>query len=276
MKVKISDKKLWKNYLKWVSGTSVPVSLILAFVDFNQKTKWIIGIDYLVVLVALFVILWLMANEKTKVSLKINNSTVNVFYGDIFAQTGYKVIAFNEYFDTIVDDRLISENSINGQYIKKYVDNVSALDKLITGNRHIKESLYSVINSSKKHGKKTKYHLGVICKNGEYFLLAFSHFDDQYRANLTLQDYTACLMKMWSEIDALYGGKTVSIPLLGSGITRFKDCEISDQELLEIIIWTLKISKVKFTYPSTMNIVLSESRKDKINLYKLKEETDNE
>ena len=98
MKVKISDKKLWKNYLKLVSGTSVPVSLILAFVDFNQKIKWIIGICYLVVLVALFVILWLMANEKARVSLKINNSTVNVFYGDIFAQKGYKVIAFNEYF----------------------------------------------------------------------------------------------------------------------------------------------------------------------------------
>lgn len=84
MKVKISDKKLWKNYLKWVSGTSVLVSLILAFVDFNQKTKWIIGIDYLVVLVALFVILWLIANEKARVSLKINNSTVNIFNGDIF------------------------------------------------------------------------------------------------------------------------------------------------------------------------------------------------
>ena len=79
-------------------------------------------------------------------------------------------------------------------------------------------------------------------------------------------------MKMWSEIDALYGGKTVSIPLLGSGITRFRDCEMTNQELLEIILWTLKISKVKFTYPSTMNIVLSESCKGKIDLYSLKEE----
>lgn len=275
MKVKISDKKLWKNYLKLVSGTSVPVSLILAFVDFNQKIKWIIGIGYLVVLVALFVILWLMANEKARVSLKINNSTVNVFYGDIFAQKGYKVIAFNEYFDTIVDDRLISENSINGQYIKNYVPDINALNKLIAKDTHIGE-MNTFVNVSKVYGKKRQFKLGTICKNGEYFLLAFSKFDDQYKANLILQQYTACLKKMWSEIDALYGGKTVSIPLLGSGITRFKDCEISDQELLEIIIWTLKISKVKFTYPSTMNIVLSESRKDKINLYKLKEETDNE
>lgn len=276
MKVKINDKKLWKDYLKWVSGTAVPVSMVLAFVDFCQKTKLIIGIAYLSLLVVLFAILYIIANQKTKVSLRINNSTINIFYGDIFAQKGYKVIAFNEYFDTIVDDRLISENSLNGQYIKNHVADVSALDRLIVADKHIKETLYSIVNSSKKYGKKTRYHLGVICKNGDYFLLAFSHFDDQYRAYLTLQDYTACLMKMWSEIDALYGGKTVSIPLLGSGITRFKDCEISDQELLEIIIWTLKISKVKFTYPSTMNIVLSESRKDKINLYKLKEETYNE
>lgn len=272
MKVKVTDKKLWKNYLKWVSGTSVLVSMVLAFVDFSQKIKLIIAIAYLILLVGLLLFFWWRANCKDRVSLRINNSTVNIFYGDIFKQKGYKVIAFNEYFDTIVDNRLISENSLNGQYIKKYVPNVDDLDKTISRDRHIKEPLYSVDNISKKHGKKTRYHLGVICKNGDYFLLAFSHFDDQYRANLTLQEYTACLMKMWSEIDVLYNGKTVSIPLLGSGITRFKDCEMSDQELLEIIIWTLKISKVKFTYPSTMNIVLSESRKDKINLYSLKEE----
>ena len=272
MKVTLTNKKLWKDYIKWVSGTSVPMSMILAFINFCSKTKLFIGIGYLALLALLFFILLFVANKKARVTLKINNSKVNVFFGDIFSQKGYKIIAFNEYFDTIVDDRLISENSLNGQYIKKYVPDVAELDKLIIRDRHIKEPLYSVTNASKKYGKRTKYHLGVICKNGDYFLLAFSHFDEQNRAYLSLQEYTACLMKMWSEIDALYGGKTVSIPLLGSGITRFRDCEMTNQELLEIILWTLKISKVKFTYPSTMNIVLSESCKGKIDLYSLKEE----
>ena len=155
--------------------------------------------------------------------------------------------------------------------IQKIAKDVPALDAVIENNLHIHDNSTGV-NEGRKHGKKMRFRLGTICKNDDYFLLAFSHFDENNCANLTLQQYTACLMKMWSEIDILYGGKTVSIPLLGSGITRFKDhIEMSDQELLEIIIWTLKISKVKFTYPSTMNIVLPETKQEKINIYKLKE-----
>lgn len=88
-------------------------------------------------------------------------------------------VAFNEYFDTIVDDRLISENSINGQYIKNYVPDINALNKLIAKDTHI-EGMNTFVNVSKVHGKKRQFKLGTICKNGEYFLLAFSKFDDQY------------------------------------------------------------------------------------------------
>ena len=70
----------------------------------------------------------------------------------------------------------------------------------------------------------------------------------------------------------IYSGKTVSIPLLGNGVTRFKDCEVNEQELLEIILWTYRISKVKFPYPACLNIVLHEGLRDKINLYRLKGE----
>ena len=47
---------------------------------------------------------------------------------------------------------------------------------------------------------------------------------------------------------------------------------ISEQELLELILWTFKISKIKFTYPSKLIIVIHPSLMDKINLYKIKEE----
>lgn len=103
-------------------------------------------------------------------------------------------------------------------------------------------------------------------------LVALTHFDEDNRAYLTLQQYSDCLINMWNEIDILYNQQSVSMPLLGSGVTRFKDCEVTDQELLEIILWTYRISKVKFTYPSCLNIILDERKKDKINLYKLKGE----
>lgn len=66
------------------------------------------------------------------------------------------------------------------------------------------------------------------------------------------------------------------MPILGSGITRFKGYEnISDQELLELIILMFKVSRVKFTYPSKVKIIVYKEKSDKINLLKLKDlETD--
>ena len=57
---------------------------------------------------------------------------------------------------------------------------------------------------------------------------------------------------------------------MGSGITRFRDIQVSEQELLEILIWSFKVSRVKFRYPAKVTIVVHESIKDKINFYELK------
>lgn len=52
--------------------------------------------------------------------LLIDGSKVLVLTGDLFKQSGLKAIAFNEYFDTQVDDRIISKSSLNGMYIETY------------------------------------------------------------------------------------------------------------------------------------------------------------
>ena len=85
-----------------------------------------------------------------------------------------------------------------------------------------------------------------------------------------MKDYIDFLIKFWDEIDIIYNGESVSIPLMGSGITRFKEYSLSDQELLELLIWSFKISRNKFTYPSKVSIIIHSSKIDKINLYKLK------
>lgn len=197
-----------------------------------------------------------MANFKNKAKLRINNSTVNIIFGDIFKQRELKVIAFNEYFDTLVDDKIISHASLNGQYLDKHISDIEQLDLDIEGDARLKERITDR-NFERKSGKKVKYKLGSIHLHGDYILLAFSHFDENNRARLTLQEYTDCLMNMWNEIDMIYSGKTVSVPLLGNGVTRFKDCKVNEQELLDIILCTYRISKVKFTYPACLNIVLN-------------------
>ena len=128
------------------------------------------------------------------------------------------------------------------------------------------------MTTNRRHGKKKKYKLGTIFKHDDYLLAAFSKFDDENRAVLTMNDYVNFLLEFWNQVDIVYNGRSISIPLLGTGITRFKEhIEITDQELLELMIWSFKTSRIKFTYPSRVSIIIHEPKMDKINFFKLKE-----
>lgn len=77
------------------------------------------------------------------------------------------------------------------------------------------------------------------------------------------------MLNFWEEVDQIYAGRSVAVPLMGSGITRFKAAEILPQELLNIMVWTFKISKIKFKYPANATIVIHSNISYKINLYDL-------
>ena len=51
----------------------------------------------------------------------INGKPVEIKTGDLFAEKGWKVIPFNDRYDTQVDDVIIAHNSLNGKMIDSYV-----------------------------------------------------------------------------------------------------------------------------------------------------------
>ena len=267
-KVKLFDYRLKKEFYGILSFIGLILSLILIFIEIDSCYKKIIGLSLLFILIITYFIRWYNANKKTEISLSINNSKVNVKIGNIFEVSDLKVISFNEYFDTIVDDIIIAKSSLNGQYIINNINNISDFDDII--KQQAKNKILSTIK--RKNGKNIKYNLGSIIKNEDYLITAFSKFDSNDRAYLNIIDYISFLQNFWNELDIIYAGRSVSIPILGSGITRFNDNEmISDQELLELMLWSFKLSKIKFTYPSEISIIVHEPKKDKINFYKLKE-----
>ncbi len=216
----------------------------------------------------LFLVVWCAANHKKRVLLNINNSTLEITSGNIFDEKGFKVIAFNEFFDTQVDDIVISKNTLNGNYITHFYPHTSELDQIISKDAHSSKQIIG--KPERKNGKTIKYRLGTIIKNEDYFLLAFTHFDEDNRAFLGVDEYIECLMNMWNECDIHYGGKTIIFPLLGSGITRFRNYEsMTDQELLEIMIWMFKVSHIQFQKPEKVKIVLTNECLRKINLYSI-------
>lgn len=270
MKVNLFDRQLLELFYKILSVISVLTSFVFIFIDIPVQHKLIIGLSVLICLVILYCVLWWRSNKKTHINLNIEGSPVEIKFGDIFNEDGLKVIAFNEYFDTLVDNKIIAENTLNGYFIKNFIENVSFFDEQICKDLHLQEKVIET-NENRLLGKKTRYKLGSIFKyESQYLLTAFSRFDDKNRAYLSMQDYISCLLEFWNEIDIIYAGRTIVIPLLGSGITRFRGYEnVSEQELLELILWSFKVSRIRFRYPSKVSIVVGYDKKDKVSLFQL-------
>ena len=147
---------------------------------------------------------------------------------------------------------------------------VSDLDHRISNHQFEEDELLEV-NHKRKVGKTQKYSLGTIFVNNDYLLTAFSKFDDKNRAFLTMPDYLAFLINFWDKVNRIYAQKSVSVPIFGSGITRIKEHKnISDEDLLKIMLWTFRISEMRFKFPAKLTIVIHKDKIDKINLLDIK------
>lgn len=270
-KVNFFDTRIVKKFSDYTSTISTIFSLLLIFVDIPTENKITLGIIFLFTLSLLYFGIWLKSNNLTEVNLDVEGSIVTVKAGNLFLQDGFKVIAFNEYFDTQVDDNIISHKSLNGLYIDNHLSGpISDLDQSISNYKFDEDEILEV-NQERKVGKKQKYSLGTIFVNEDYLLTAFSKFDDKNRAFLTMPDYLGFLINFWDKVNRIYAQKSVSVPIFGSGITRIKEHKnISDEDLLKIMLWTFRISEMRFKFPAKLTIVIHKDKIDKINLLDIK------
>lgn len=271
MKVNFFDIRLLRSTGTFIllEGSILGIAAIFYNDYILEHKKWFI-ILFILVFIIYHTIRYFYYRNLKKLTIKIKNSTFKIKSGDVFEQPELKVINFNEYFDTIVDNKIIAKNSLNGQFILNKVRDVKKLDSVISES--LKDSIKE-INNGRLNGKKIKYELGSIVEYNDYLLTALTKFDNDNRANLSLRDYLMFLMNFWDNLDKIYANRSVCITLFGSSsITRFKDTnDVTDQDLIEIILWSFKVSKIKFKYPTTITLVLTDDLLNKINLYELKE-----
>lgn len=270
-KVNIFDKRIVKKFLEYTSGIGTVLSLVLIFVDIPAEKKLVLGGIFVLLLIVIYAVLWFRSNNLEEVDLDVEGSTVTVKTGDIFEQPGLKVIAFNEYFDTQVDDKIISGQSLNGVFINRYLSiSTAELDEYIEKYPFDDDEVLWE-NTARKFGKKIKYSIGTICVHNDYLLTAFSKFDEKNRAWLTMPEYLGFLINFWDKVNKVYAQKNVSVPIFGSGITRIKEHRnISDEDLLKIMLWTFRISEMRFKYPAKLTIVIHKDKIDKISLLDIK------
>lgn len=274
MKVNFFNKGVRNQFWVIFSVISGILSFILLFnivpEDYKEHLKCF-GYIIFGLLILTYIIIWLIANSLTNVNINVEGSNVNIKSGDLFKQDGYKVIPFNEYFDTIVDDKIISSKSLNGIFINNYSNiPVQNLDSHITSNTDSDDILNS--NSIRRLGGKiVQYKLSTIIVFNDYLLTSFSKFDEHNKAVLTMPQYIEFLINFWDRVNRVYAQKSVSVPIFGSGITRIKEHKnISDEDLLKIMLWTFKLSEMKFKHPAKLSIIIHKDKIKTIDLFNLK------
>lgn len=274
MKVNLFNKGVRNKFWVYFSVISGILSFILLFNIVPDEYK-----DYLkcfgyisfILLIIIYLIIWIRANCLTDVNIDVDGSTVNIKSGDLFSQDGYKVIPFNEYFDTVVDEKIISSSSLNGIFINNYSNTaINNLDNHIIQNTD-NEDVLNPNTQRRLGGKVVKFKLSTIIVFNEYLLTAFSKFDEHNKAVLTMPEYIEFLINFWDRVNRIYAQKSVSVPIFGSGITRIKEHKnISDEDLLKIMLWTFKLSEMKFKHPAKLSIIIHKDKIDKIDLFNLK------
>jgi hypothetical protein len=268
----VFNKRVRTKFLVVLSFISALFSIFSITVTIPDDKKRGLGLCMACLLVFLYIVLWLYAKFMKKITIKVGNSQILITHGDIFKQDGIKVIAFNEYFDTKVDNTVISDRTLNGIFIKNEVPNVAGLDKNIEFDEHLSKMKVSV-NEGRANGKKQRYKLGSVYKYSDAFLLtAFTRFDDENKAYLDISDYVNFLLTFWKEVDIFYNGKSIAITVFGSGITRFSGgIDPAFQDLLELILWSFKMSKIKLAYPAKLQVIIPDKKCNEVDFYKLKE-----
>ncbi len=232
----------------------------------SLSANWNIILNRLLLTVAVFVVVYIIGviyrSFRRRLVIKGHGYSIVVEYGDILEKKDCKrVINFDECFSTKVGEAVqdIKPSSICGQYLSKHpIDD-------ITMNNLIAEAKLKPCRGKSLCQNKTKYEPGSIVPNGDDLLMAFAQLDEGGRGCFTRVQYIDCLSNLWNEIDKYYCQKDVCIPILGSGITRFDDKMLTQQELLDIIIGSYKLNPIKIKTPAKLRIVCKKSDSFSIN-----------
>lgn len=267
--------KLFCKSATWAFGV---ISIIFAFIpeSFFYMIKWIpdrtvqksfadkritdVEVDIIISRLLCFVIIWIVATliytVRRSVTIKGDNYVIKVKYGNLLKETDCKrVINFDECYTTHIGTNPsdIKASSICGQYLQSVGDSLD-IQKLIDNAQVKPEESVSKFNNS------LSYKPGSIIVNGDVLLLAFATLNEEGRAKFfTRDEYVECLSRMWKQIELNCSQTDVCVPILGSGLTLFEDSSLSQQDLLNLMIWSYKLSPHKIKSPYKLRIICRNS-----------------
>lgn len=245
--------------------------------EFFEQCKWFAHLDahevnIIISRLVCFLLVWVVTSLlyalssifRRCITIKGQNYMIRVEYGDILKKKKCKrVINFDECYTDQVGNATadINADSICGQYLLQHPD--------LDIKQLIETAQITPARSKSKYQHKIRYNSGTIVPNGDDLLMAFAKLDEKGKGRFFSRDeYLDCLDLLWKELENYYSEKDVCIPILGAGTTSFDGgvgASISQQDLLDMMIWSYKLSSHKIKAPHKLRIICKKNNDFSIN-----------
>ena len=266
-RIRINRQVILRRAWTWTGIAMTVLCFMALFVPMTGliPEEWHIVCKVLIGCVAFFILFVLLAfasavrvlfTNKVCVLTKAGHH-VYVQYGDVFSPEvvgkGYSdkrkiVINVNRCFDTIVDDHLVSHNSLHGKLFQRFYDEGKFDEESL--NKTIQDSLagkpYQLLTTAvKPKGNLRRYEAGTVAELKDddqvsYYLLGISTFDENLNAQTSMPDFVNSVQRLIEFCNQRAQGYPVVLPLLGSGLSR-TGLELS--EILHYLVSAFAINK---------------------------------
>ena len=211
-----------------------------------------------------------MSNESA-INLSNLRTRINVFSGDLLAQSGCAIVPANDFFDNVVNESLVAEKSIDGQMIKRFwAGNVAEMDKII--NEELEDCPFAEVERALP-AKNKRYAIGtsvVLNAKDDLRVIWVALTNTDIATNKThagIEDLQLAVRAALVTARNKGNGDVLNIPLLGGGLSR---TGLSSSFLLNLLIGLIIDESKKENITETINIVLTRKVINELNLFEIK------
>lgn len=213
--------------------------------------------------------IWVSGFLKSEVEIpnRVNDTKIKVKFGDIFKEDGWKAIAVNDFFDSRVDEDLVSSKSLHGHVLNTYwEDNRTDWTKQVALSLNGQAAKQETRSRGK--GNKSRYPIGTTARaisGGQRFLFVSLGETDlsNNETSANAEMLISAVRGMVAEARAACSMDPLAIPLMGTGLARI---DTKESVILDLIITAVLEESRKGRVTGEISIVLPERLKKKINL----------
>ena len=187
------------------------------------------------------------------------------FFGYLFEKKGWMAIGVNDFFDSVVDDDLVSSNSLHGHVIRTYwADDSSAWQE------QVDNSLDGIKSKKSKRdkGNTKRFPIGTTANaevDGQKFL--FVALGKTKKAdnvvNARAESLICAVRGMLKRARVVCSNEPLCIPLMGSGLARVG---IKNAILVDLILAAIFEESQQSKVTDSITIILPNEKFSEINL----------